>query len=76
MNYIQGECHTNLDDYDCSLVKVFGAIPNKGDLVEVLYKGNVAQLEVVSIKHKCRNGSTPNPIPYIEIELHKSRHLL
>ena len=76
MNYIQGHCQTNLDDYDCSLVKVFAAIPNKGDYVDVLYKGGIAALVVVSIKHKCRNGSTPNPQPYIEVELHKPQHLL
>jgi len=70
MNYIEGYCYTNLDDYDCSLVKVFAAIPNKGDLVDVLHMGSVSALEVISIRHKNKNGSTSNPIPYIEVELY------
>ena len=76
MNYIEGRCKTNLDDYDCSLVKVFAAIPNKGDFVDVLYKGGISALAVISVKHKCKNGSTSNPMPYIEVELHKSIHIL
>ena len=71
MNYIQAECYTNLDDYDCSLVKVFAGMPKKGELVDVLYNGSMSVLSVVSIRHKCRNSSTPNPTPYIEVELHK-----
>lgn len=71
MNWIEAFCRTNLDDYDCSLVKVFAAIPNKGDKVQVLYRGNVTSLDVVQVTHKCKNGNTSTPIPYIEVELHK-----
>jgi hypothetical protein len=62
MNYIKGYCRTNLDYYNCSLVKVFAAIPNIGDNVQVLYKGNVTTLKVVAVTHK-QNGTENNPIP-------------
>ena len=38
MEYINGICHTNLDDYDCSLVAKFVAVPRKGEKVKVTLK--------------------------------------
>lgn len=66
MNYIKANCRTNLDGYDCSITSVFYAIPNKGDYVQVLYKGSVTYLKVVGILHKSGNN---NQHPIIEIEL-------
>lgn len=63
---IKGHCFTNLDDYDCSLVKVFAAVPRIGDYVTVTYKGNVSRLKVVSVQHH-----EIDKFPYLKIELHK-----
>lgn len=70
MNYIKGRCFTNLDDFDCSLVAVFAAIPQKGDRVAVKYKGNESYLKVVGITHDVTNLAY-NPEPYIKVELNK-----
>lgn len=66
MNYIEGYCFTNLDDYDCSLVKFFGAVPRVGEYVRVMYKGNVSRLKVVSVEHIQKDNK-----PHLRIELHK-----
>lgn len=77
MNYIKGHCKTNLDDYDCSKVKIFASVPNIGDRVEVLRKGNDSTLKVCGITHsvikidKSRNLITTEEFePYIIVELH------
>ncbi|MCK9429942.1 MAG: hypothetical protein M0R17_08050 [Candidatus Omnitrophica bacterium] len=71
MEYINGICHTNLDDYDCSKITVFVAIPNIGDSVRVLYKGHSSTLRVVQITHTIRKSYIGDKIePVILIELH------
>ena len=65
MNYIVGFCRTNLDNYDCSEVRVFVAVPRIGERVRVLYKGNSTTLKVCGITHCLRSGN-----PIIEVELH------
>lgn len=65
MNWIEGYCRTNLDYYDCNEVKVFAAMPTKGDYVTVRYKGNYSALRIVAITHRVKNGNAP----YIEVEL-------
>lgn len=62
---ILGHCRTNLDDYDCSQVTKFVAVPNIGDRVTVRHKGSYTTLKVVSITHRM-----DGELPYIEIELH------
>lgn len=66
MEYIKGRCHTNLDDYDCSLVKSFYRVPNIGERVEVRYKGNRTSLKIVQITHEAMFDGTP----FLSIELH------
>jgi len=66
---IKGQCHTNLDDYDCSEVKVFARVPNIGERVICKYKGNTTSLRVCQITHDVR-GERGNEYPYILIELH------
>lgn len=61
---IQARCTTNLDNYEM-IVKVFCCVPNIGDKVDCLYKGNLTTLRVCSITHK-QIGSEP----HILIELH------
>lgn len=65
MNYIEGYCFTNLDDYDCSLVNVFASVPRVGEYVRVMRKGNVARLKVVSVEHIQKDKK-----PHLRIELH------
>jgi hypothetical protein len=69
MKYIKGYCKTNLDDYDCSIVNRFVALPRVGDLVRVLYKGYSTQLKIYSITHCIE--ATSGRDPFIEIELNK-----
>lgn len=67
-DYIDATCFTNLDDYNTSFAKKFIAIPNKGDNVEVLYKGKRDYLKVVAIYHCCDLATS---VPILRIELHK-----
>jgi hypothetical protein len=62
---IKGHCTTNLDDYRMT-VKEFYRVPNIGERVSCLYKGNEASLKVCQITHDFRNNE-----PYIIVELHK-----
>lgn len=64
MNTIKGYCRTNLDGYDCSEVRDFVAVPQKGDRVEVKRGNYPSRLEVCGITHLVKNG-----IPLIEVEL-------
>ena len=61
---IKAFCRTNLDGFDCSEITSFVTLPNKGDKVQVKYRGNVALLEVCGITHRCKNDE-----PSIEVEL-------
>jgi hypothetical protein len=63
---IKAHCHTNLDDYDCSLVTVFAGMPVIGHYVTVMYKGQTRYLKIVSIRHDQKDNE-----PYLFIELHK-----
>jgi hypothetical protein len=68
---IKGHCTTNLDDYDCSIVGVFAAVPNKGDFIHCKYKGRLTTLKVVSITHSfTQTGDYGSKEPYIIVELH------
>lgn len=51
MEYIRAKCKTNLDDYDCSIVTQFVALPRKGERVEVSRKGSTATLVICQITH-------------------------
>lgn len=66
---IKGQCFTNLDDYDCSDVKIFARVPNIGERVYCKFKGNSTSLKVVQITHSIR-GERGNEYPYILVELH------
>lgn len=61
---IKGYCRTNLDGFNCSKIKGFAAPPQKGDKVEVLYRGEPAILEICSITHKMVDGE-----PILSVEL-------
>ena len=65
MNYMQAKCKTYLDDYDCSKVTSFVAVPRVGEYVQVLYKGTLRPLRVVSVT----NSILLIKIPYIIVEL-------
>jgi len=67
---IQGQCITNLDDYDCSDTTLFVRIPKIGERVECKYKGNLTSLKVVQITHAIR-GSKGYQFPFIFVELNK-----
>jgi len=41
MDIIKVKCITNLDDYDCTIVRYLSCRPMVGDFVQVLYKGGV-----------------------------------
>lgn len=62
---IKGKCKTNLDNYDTSIIKQFYRVPNIGERVSVLYKGNITSLKVVQITHDIKDGD-----PFIIVELH------
>jgi hypothetical protein len=47
---IKGYCHTNLDNYDCSGVTQFVAVPRLGEKVQVRYLGRDVTLKVVEVK--------------------------
>jgi len=64
---IKGYCKTNLDDYDCSSVTQFVAVPRIGEYVVVTYKGKPSKLRVVNITHLYSNMFDG---PMIEVELH------
>lgn len=63
--------HTNLDDYDCSKIKYVCIPPQIGHSVDVLYKGQDAELKIVRIKHSSYKGVTGHIEPCLTIELHK-----
>lgn len=63
---IKGRCFTNLDDYLCH-VKQFARVPNIGERVAVIRKGDRASLKVVQITHDLINDE-----PFIIVELHTS----
>jgi len=65
MNCIKGYCRTNLDNYDCSDVRVFVAVPRIGESVRVSYKGNATWLKVCMVTHTVKNNE-----PEIIVELH------
>lgn len=64
---IDATCHTNLDDYDCSLVKKFVTLPQIGNKVRVLKNGNKTTLKIVDITHDVNEKGEPKLL----IELHK-----
>lgn len=84
MNYIKGHCKTNLDDYDCSQVKVFAKVPNKGDRIKVTKRGEgETTLKVCGITHSVIKVEKSQSIitteefePYIIVELHNQYGLL
>lgn len=63
---IKGHCRTNLDNFECP-VNEFYRVPNIGERVMVIYKGNVSSLPVVQITHDMKNNE-----PYIIVELNKN----
>ena len=65
MNNIKAICRTNLDDYDCTVVTKFSALPRIGESVTVLKKGEVTKLKICQITHDESNGE-----PFIIVELH------
>jgi hypothetical protein len=66
-NFIKGQCHTNLDDYDClSSPTVFARVPNVGERVACRYKGNVSSLKICQITHDVKDNK-----PFIIVELTK-----
>jgi len=67
--FIKGQCHTNLDGYDCSEVIIFARVPNIGERVYCRRKGQLTSLRVVQITHDIR-GTFGNEYPYIHVELH------
>jgi len=67
--FIKGKCFTNLDDYDCSEVKLFARVPNLGERVYCEYRGSSTSLRVVQITHEVR-GERGNEYPFIVVELH------
>lgn len=66
MEYINGICRTNLDDYRVDVVSKFVIVPRIGDNVAVLYKGMKSALKVVSITHDIFLDK-----PIIRVELNK-----
>lgn len=64
---IKGFCRTNLDDYDCDIVKEFVEVPKIGSHVFVRKNGCDHTLEVYQIEH-CYSEEIG---PYIRIELNK-----
>jgi hypothetical protein len=64
MEKIKGRCFTNLDNYECP-VREFYRVPNIGERVMCLYKGNTTSLKVVQITHDVRNNE-----PFIAVQLH------
>ena len=66
-NTIKVKCHTNLDDFDCSIVTEMYCRPLLGDRVKVTYFGRFSSLEIVSIQHV--NPTLESPA-YLFIELH------
>lgn len=67
---IKGRCHTNLDDYDCSLVKVFAEIPKHGDRVYVKRLNSTSNIELTLKVCGITHGVKDNE-PYIEVELNR-----
>ena len=65
MEYINGHCKTNLDDYEV-FVKKFYRVPNIGERVACRYKGYSTDLKVCQITHTVYDNE-----PYIIVELHK-----
>jgi hypothetical protein len=66
---IRGICKTNLDNYDCSKVKIFVSLPRIGDRVAVTYTGTPVEsrvLRVVDITHDVDAFNNP----FIIVELH------
>ena len=67
--------HTNLDDYYCNDIKWLCIPPQIGHVVDVLYKGQDAELKIVRIKHSFYIDLTENYVnqrkPCLIIELHK-----
>lgn len=63
--YINATCFTDLEDYNCPITK-FVAIPNIGDKVKVLYKGNITYLKVVDVMH---SEHIPDMSPYLYVKL-------
>lgn len=63
---VNGRCRTNLDDYDCSKVKVFASVPNRGDKVAVTLRGEERTLVVVCVTHDVYKDGNP----FIIVELH------
>ena len=63
METIKGHCQTNLDDYSM-IVNEFYRVPNVGERVACLRKGNKSSLKVCQITHDFRDDK-----PYIIIEL-------
>lgn len=63
---IKGRCETNLDGYDCSKVKVFAEVPNKGSRIVVFFNGAERTLKVCDITHDVKDNE-----PYIIIGLTK-----
>lgn len=68
MNYIEGYCHTNLDEYRrLSWPTQFVAVPRLGERVESSEKGAYQRsLKVVGVTHAIYDGH-----PFIRIELNK-----
>lgn len=64
METIKGHCKTNLDDYEM-IVRKFYRVPNIGERVAVLHKGNRSSLKVCQITHEIKVNE-----PYIIVELH------
>lgn len=64
MDTIRGKCSTNLDDYQM-IVTEFYRVPNVGERVSCLRKGELTTLRVVQITHSIKNNE-----PFILIELH------
>ena len=74
MNTIKVKCRTNIDDYDCSLITEFAALPRLGDYVTVFKKGvggGERELKIVRITHsRTDNSSFTIPMePMLKIEL-------
>ena len=65
MKYVNGHCETSLDDY-IMVVEKFYRVPEPGELVVCLYKGNRTTLKVDQVIHDIRYME-----PYIIIELNK-----
>jgi len=65
METIKGHCTTNLDNYQMIVIE-FARVPNIGERVAVLFKGQNRVLNVIQITHDIQKDGKP----YIIVELH------